>query len=144
MEGERESLRESAQRILSSDERLTDQVDLLRGLAGQDESRATPEHVRDRVGAPESVGADSTLALETIVNRVGRPVPEVADDDYKIAGAGAAIWDGPHFPLPEERARDRIPGPGSASGVTGSTSPGPGRMESVTNGDLGHDAWSSI
>lgn len=93
MADERELLRESAQRILSSDKSLADQVDLLRGLAGQDELRARLENVRDRVGALESVGTDSALALETIVNRVGRPVLEVADDDYKIEGAEAAIWE---------------------------------------------------
>ena len=93
MADERELLRESAQRILSSDKRLASQIDLLRGLAGQDELRATLENVRDRVGALESVGTDSALALETIVNRVGRPVLEVADDDYKIEGAEAAIWE---------------------------------------------------
>lgn len=93
MPDERELLRESARRILSGDESLANQVDLLRGLAGQDELRATLENVRDRVGALESVGTDSALALETIVNRVGRPVLEVADDDYKIEGAEAVIWE---------------------------------------------------
>ena len=95
MADERDLLRESARRILGSDKSLADHVELLRALAAQDELRPTLENVRDRVGALESIGTDSELALETIVNRVGRPVLEVADDDYKIEGAEAAIWGPP-------------------------------------------------
>ncbi|HKM55852.1 MAG TPA: phospholipase D-like domain-containing protein [Isosphaeraceae bacterium] len=123
MADERELLRESAQRILSSDKRLADQVDLLRGLASQDELRATLNNVRDRVGALESVGPDSALALETIVNRVGRPVLEVADDDYEIEGAEAAIWE-PRLSIPTVRAAIR------------SVIPSVGRIEVDNNPDF--------
>src|SRR5262249_8102497 len=35
---------------------------------------------------------DSDLARETIVNRVGRPVLEVANDDYVVEGPESMIW----------------------------------------------------
>ena len=90
---ERERLRESSRRILEADPRLRDQLELLKSLAGVPELQPTLEGIQRRVGALESVGPDSDLALETIVNRVGRPVLEVADDDYLVEGPEAAIWD---------------------------------------------------
>jgi endonuclease G len=93
MVDEREILRESARRILEHDETLAAQLDILRGLAGHEELRPTLEGVRDRVGTLESMGTDSALALETIVNRVGRPVLEVSNDDYVVEGPEAAVWE---------------------------------------------------
>ena len=93
MADERELLRESTRRILENDKGLADQIDKLRGLATHSELRSTLEGVRDRVGALEGLGTDSALALETIVNRVGRPVLEVANDDYVVEGPEAAIWE---------------------------------------------------
>jgi hypothetical protein len=93
MTDERELLRDSFQRILQNDKSLADQLDKLRGLATHQELQPTLANVQKRVGALESVGPDSQLALETIVNRVGRPVLEVADDDYKVEGPEAAIWE---------------------------------------------------
>jgi hypothetical protein len=93
MADERELLRESTRRILENDRGLADQIDILRGLAAHGELRPTLETVRDRVGALEGLGTDSALALETIVNRVGRPVLEVANDDYVVEGPEAAIWE---------------------------------------------------
>jgi hypothetical protein len=90
---ERELLRESTRRILENDRHLADQLDRLRALAAAPELRPSLEGVRDRVGALESVGPDSALSLETIVNRVGRPVLEVANDDYVVEGPEAAIWE---------------------------------------------------
>ncbi|MBA4065531.1 MAG: hypothetical protein C0501_17810 [Isosphaera sp.] len=89
---ERDLLRESARRILEADGELAARRDALRGLAAAPELRKTLEGVRDRVGALEGIGADSALALETIVNRVGRPVLEVAGDDYTVDGSEAAVW----------------------------------------------------
>jgi PLD-like domain/Trypsin-like peptidase domain len=93
MADERDLLRESTRRILESDRSLADQLDKLRGLAGHRELQPTLDGVRQRVGALESVGPDSELALETIVNRVGRPVLEVRDDDYVVEGPEATIWE---------------------------------------------------
>lgn len=93
MADEREILRESYRRILENDKDLAGKLDVLRGLAADSELKPTLEGVRDRVGALESLGTDSALALETIVNRVGRPVLEVANDDYVVEGPEAAIWE---------------------------------------------------
>jgi hypothetical protein len=93
MADERELLRESTRRILENDKGLADQIDKLRGLATHSELKPTLEGVRDRVGTLEGIGEDSPLALETIVNRVGRPVLEVANDDYVVEGPEAAIWE---------------------------------------------------
>jgi PLD-like domain/Trypsin-like peptidase domain len=93
MADERELLREAAQRILATDRGLADQIDTLRGLSRHEELKPALENVRARVGALESLGEDSALALETIVNRVGRPVLEVANDDYVVEGPEAAVWE---------------------------------------------------
>lgn len=93
MADERELLRESARRILESDKGLADQLDKLRGLANLAELRPTLERVRARVGGLEAVGPDSALTQETIVQRVGRPVLEVLNDDYVVEGPEAAIWE---------------------------------------------------
>ena len=93
MADERELLRESFQRILELDKNLGDQLDKLRGLAVIPELTPMLKNVQERVGALESMGTDSQLALETIVNRVGRPVLEVADDDFRVEGPEAAIWE---------------------------------------------------
>src|SRR5437868_5782067 len=93
MADERELLRESTRRILENDKGLADQLDKLRGLATHGDLKSTLEGVRDRVGALEGLGTDSALSLETIVNRVGRPVLEVANDDYVVEGPEAAIWE---------------------------------------------------
>jgi hypothetical protein len=90
---ERELLRESTRRILENDRYLADQLDTLRALVGAGELRPTLESVQERVGALESMGPDSALAVETIVNRVGRPILEVANDDYIVEGPEAAIWE---------------------------------------------------
>jgi hypothetical protein len=90
---ERELLRESFRRILENDKDLADKVDQLRGLAVDPELKPTLENVRSRVSVTEGLGTDSQLALETIVNRVGRPVLEVANDDYVVEGPEAAIWE---------------------------------------------------
>jgi hypothetical protein len=90
---ERELLRESTRRILEADPHLRDQLDLLKSLAGAAELVPTLKGVQERFGALESVGPGSALALETIVNRVGRPVLEVAEDDYVVEGPEAAIWE---------------------------------------------------
>ena len=92
MADERELLRESSRRILETDAGLAGQLDTLRALATAAELRPTLEGVRARVGALESLGPDPALGLETIVNRVGRPVLEVANDDYVIDGPEATIW----------------------------------------------------
>src|SRR5262245_21146973 len=92
MVDERELLREATRRILENDKGLADQIDKLRNLATSSELQPTLEGVQERVGALESLGAESDLALETIVNRVGRPVLEVANDDYLVEGPEAAIW----------------------------------------------------
>jgi hypothetical protein len=93
MADERELLRESFRGILQRDKDLAAQLDKLRGLANHNELKPALEGVRDRVGALEGLGADSQLALETIVNRVGRPVLEVRSDDYVVEGPEAAIWE---------------------------------------------------
>src|SRR3954452_5462669 len=93
MADERVILRESFRRILENDKDLADKIEMLRGLASNDELKSTLEGVRDRVGALGALGTDSALALETIVNRVGRPVLEVANDDYVVEGPEAAIWE---------------------------------------------------
>ncbi|MDY3562674.1 serine protease, partial [Gemmata sp. JC673] len=93
MTDERELLRESTRRILEADKGLADQLDRLRDLTAAPELRPTLEGVRDRVGALEGLGTDSALGLETIVNRVGRPVLEVAGDDYVVDGPEALIWE---------------------------------------------------
>jgi endonuclease G len=90
---ERALLKESFQSILSRDKDLVDKLDLLKGLANSPELRPRLESVRERVGTLESIGPDSALSLETIVNRVGRPVLEVADDDYEIDGPEALVWE---------------------------------------------------
>jgi S1-C subfamily serine protease len=90
---ERELLREAARRILENDKDLAEQLDKLRGLASHVELKPALEGVQERVGALEVLGPDSQLALETIVNRVGRPVLEVANDDYLVEGPEAAIWE---------------------------------------------------
>jgi hypothetical protein len=90
---EREILRESFRRILDNDKELAARVDQLRGLAEHADLKPTLENVQQRVGALEGLGPDSQLALETIVNRVGRPVLEVANDDYVVEGPEAAIWE---------------------------------------------------
>ena len=93
MADERELIRESYRRILETDPNLRGQLDRLRALAGHASLKPALEGVRDRVGAMESIGPDSDLALETIVNRVGRPVLEVANDDYVVEGPEAAVWE---------------------------------------------------
>lgn len=93
MADERELLREAARRLLSTDKALADRVATLRGLTAAPELKATLEGVQNRVGALEGIGGDSALALETIVNRVGRPVLEVANDDYVVDGPEAAVWE---------------------------------------------------
>lgn len=90
---ERELLRDWAQKLLASDKGLAERVPQLRGLSSHNELTSTLEGVRNRVGALESMGGDSALALETIVSRVGRPVLEVANDDYVVEGPEAAIWE---------------------------------------------------
>jgi V8-like Glu-specific endopeptidase len=90
---ERELLRESFRRILENDKELAGKVDQLRGLATSTELKPTLEKVRSRVSVLEGLGTDSELALETIVHRVGRPVLEVANDDYVVEGPEASIWE---------------------------------------------------
>lgn len=92
MADERDVLRESSRRILERDKDLADQIDLLRSLTASADMQPTLEGVRSRVGTLEGLGADPALALETIVNRVGRPVLEVAGDDYVVEGPEAAVW----------------------------------------------------
>jgi V8-like Glu-specific endopeptidase len=87
-------LRESARRILAMDRDLADKLNQqVGGLAAAPELRPTLEGLRKRVGTLESAGSDSALTFETIVHRVGRPVLEVANDDYVVEGAEAAIWE---------------------------------------------------
>src|SRR4051794_727852 len=112
MADERVILRESFRRILENDKDLADKIEMLRGLASNDELKSTLEGVRDRVGALESLGTDSALALETIVNRVGRPVLEVANDDYVVEGPEAAIWEARLGNSTVRAALRRVPPPG--------------------------------
>src|SRR5262249_3261648 len=123
MTDERELLRESTRRLLQRDKGLADQIDKLRGLATHGELKPTLENVRARVGALESLGTDSALALETIVNRVGRPVLEVANDDYVVEGPESMIWQA-RLGNPAVRAalRRGRPPPG---GGAGRKQPGP-------------------
>lgn len=90
---ERELLRESYRRIVENDKDLAGRIDDLRGLAVSPELKPTLESVRDRVSVTEGLGVDSQLALETIVLRVGRPVLEVANDDYVVEGPETSIWE---------------------------------------------------
>ncbi|HJZ54194.1 MAG TPA: serine protease, partial [Gemmataceae bacterium] len=92
MVDEREILKRASDRILANDKDLADQLDKLRGLVAAAELRPTLEGVRQRVGGLEGLD-DPTLGLETIVNRVGRPVLEVRNDDYVIEGPEATIWE---------------------------------------------------
>ena len=86
-------LKESFQGILSRDKDLADKLEVLKGLANSPELRTRLESIRERVGTLESLGPNSALGLETIVNRVGRPVLEVANDDYLLEGPEAVIWE---------------------------------------------------
>ncbi len=92
MTDERALLREAARRILDADPALRAQLDTLRALTADAALRPALEGVRARVGGMESARPDAELGLETIVNRVGRPVLEVAKDDYVVAGPEATVW----------------------------------------------------
>jgi hypothetical protein len=90
---EREVLRNWADRILGNDKELAKQVETLKALSSHEMFRPTIESVQERVGAFESAGPDARLGFETIVQRVGRPVLEIAQDDYIVEGPEAAIWE---------------------------------------------------
>jgi endonuclease G len=90
---ERELLRESTRRILAADKGLAEKLDTLRGLVNHADMAPTVKVVQERVSVLESTGTDQALALETIVLRVGRPVLEVANDDYLVDGPESTIWE---------------------------------------------------
>jgi endonuclease G len=104
---ERELLSESSRGILSRDKDLAARLDVLRGLANLPELRPLLDRVQERVGSPELSGPDPALNEETIVNRIGRPVLEVANDNYLIEGPEAVIWE-PR--LSDEAVRTKLRG----------------------------------
>jgi hypothetical protein len=94
MSDERELLRESFERILATDRNLADQLDKFKALAAAPDLRPTLEGVQERVGGGlELAGPDFQLSLETIVNRVGRPVLEVFENDYVVDGPEVTAWE---------------------------------------------------
>lgn len=93
MPDERDLIREAARRLLATDKKLAEEMNKMRGMTRAPELTATIKNVQERVSVLETAGIDSDLALETIVNRVGRPVLEIADDDFRIEGPEATIWE---------------------------------------------------
>ena len=91
MNADRELLRESAAQIIAGDPHLATK---LKELAGSP-ALAPSLDMREAVGDPSLEGAqafDQDLAIETIVNRYGRPVLLIEGTTWKMDAAEAAVW----------------------------------------------------